>query len=142
MKNLIKSIVFLAAIVALATMVGCSKHDFLYGNHYIQFYPGDMKTLYVKHGPGNYNAEPNGENYQVEYLEYEENGVNMFRLSVISFDHDINFAWFSGYDNTDATGQKDMDEEMEWKQDGRTFSYTGELLPAKFYEISLSKKNY
>lgn len=139
MKNLLKAIVFLLLISLAGLLIGCSSEPPRWKNTYIQFYPDDLETLYVRHGNTEFNAESNGENYQIEYLEFIQNNTPMFRITVTSYNHDIHYAWFTGYNNLDKHGETDYQAEINWKKQGRSFSAEGELLRADFYQIDLSQ---
>ncbi|MCH4824279.1 hypothetical protein ML462_13975 [Gramella lutea] len=142
LQPLFKAITFLLFIIIICALIGCDKDPVRWDNHYIHFYPERMDVLYVRHGNTKFHKEDNGDNYQVEYSEFEQDGIRMFRLSVTSFQHDIHYAWFDGFYNLDKYGEKDMEKEIEWKKEYRSFSATGRLLESEYYEISLTRDKF
>jgi hypothetical protein len=131
-SRIFKAVLFLGLVALLGLMFGCSDEPPRWSNTYIQFYPADMEVLYVRHGRGTFEEQDNGENYLVEYAP---SGDGKFWLKVVSYNHEVDHAYFDGF-----AGK--WDEEMDWKykEGGKVLVVTGKLLEGyDFYEISLSR---
>ncbi len=103
-------------------------------NTYLWFEPGDMNTIYISDNADPETAEPIPNDSEF-LIEWSKKGV-VYKLKIISYYKDVDFAWFTGYDaETDS-------EEIPWVQNGNTLELeSSKLLPAENgkYQISISE---
>jgi hypothetical protein len=129
-----KKLFLLITAILIVTLTGCSKDAYRWKNTTIHVYPDDQGTIYVKYGNGNFNAEPNGSNYQVNL--FVKDG-DRYSLLINSRHHRIDLAHFDGQ-------HMKASEEINWKRiDDYTIHARGKLLTGyDFYEIFLTQDKF
>lgn len=142
-----KRVLFIIAII----LVSCSKEPYKYSTAKIQFYEGDttatgqLETIYVAYGTGNFQSQPNGKDFTVEYKSFIQDSLNMARMSVSSNEgFSIDYGYVSTFNNLGPHGIEDDQVEIDWKKEANSFSavFETKVLPVDFVEVVLNQKNY
>jgi hypothetical protein len=129
-----KRLFLLLSLTLLIFATGCTKHPIRWSNTTIHIYPDEPETIYVKYGNGNFNAEPNGSNYQVDLFIKDD---DRYSLLINSRNHPIHLAHFDGQHMKSS-------EEIDWKRiDDNTIYAKGKILTGySFYEIFLTQDKF
>lgn len=115
-----------------AALVDTSKKQ-KWDNAYLWFEPGNMESIYVSDDANIKHAQqiPNDSEY---LIEWEKSGET-YSLKVTSYNQEIDFAWFTGYDAASSS------EEIPWIKTGHSIELvSSKLKPAENgkYQVSIS----